>query len=111
MAHHVLLGQLADADALHALQDLHGVLQAAGLVPRQVDLGDVAGDDHFGAEAHAGQEHFHLFPAGVLGLVENDKAVIQRPATHIGQRGHLDVATLQIFLVRLRPQHIEQGVV
>ena len=31
-------------------QDLVGVNQAGGLTLRQVDLGDVAGDDHLGAE-------------------------------------------------------------
>ena len=35
MPHHVGLAQLADGHALHPLQDLHGLLQAAGLVPGQ----------------------------------------------------------------------------
>ena len=44
--HHVLICQLADADALHVLQHPDGLLQPGGLVRRQVDLGHVPGDNH-----------------------------------------------------------------
>ena len=52
--------------------------QARGLVARKVDLRDVAGDDDLRAEAEARQEHLHLLGRGVLGLVEDDEAVVQR---------------------------------
>ena len=111
MTHHVGVGQLADTDAFHLFQHPHGLPQAGGLAVRQIDLGHVAGNDDLGAEAQPGQEHFHLLPAGVLGLVQNDETIVQGPAAHVGQGGHLDVAPLQILLVGLCPQHVEQGVV
>ena len=43
----------------------------------QVDLRDIAGDNHFRAEPEPGQEHLHLLAGGVLCLVENDERVIQ----------------------------------
>ena len=52
-----------------------------------------------------------MLGGGVLRLIQNDKAVVQRPAAHVGQRRHLNVAAFQIFLVGFRPQHVEQGVV
>ena len=70
---------------------------------REVDLRDVTGNDHFGAKAQAGQEHFHLFRRGVLRLVQNDEAVVQCPSAHISQRGNLDVAALHIPLIGFRP--------
>ena len=57
------------------------------------------------------EEHLHLLPGGVLGLVQDYEAVVQGAASHIGQRGHLDIPPLQVLLVGLRPQHVEEGVV
>ncbi len=111
MAHHVCGGQAADGNVLHPVQYPYGVLQTGNLVVRQIDLGHVAGDDDFRAEAKTGQEHFHLLPGGVLGFVQNDEAVVQGAATHIGQRRDLDGAALLIFLEGLRPQHIIQRVI
>ena len=111
MAHHVRGGQAADGDVLHPVQHPHGVLQAGYLIVGQIDLGHVAGDDDFRAKAKAGQEHFHLLPGGVLGFVQNDEAVVQGAAAHIGQRRNLNGAALLIFLEGLRPQHIVQRVI
>ena len=94
MAHHVLIGKLTDADALDVLEHAHGLLESAHLVRRQVDLRHIAGDDHFRVEAHARQEHFHLLAGGVLRLVEDDEAVVQRAAAHVGKGRDLDVAAL-----------------
>ena len=62
-------------------------------------------------EAQPGQEHLHLLPGGVLSLVQNDEGVVQGAAPHVGQGGHLDAAPLQVFVIGLRPQHVEEGVV
>ena len=48
------------------------------LVLRQVDLRDVAGDDHLRVEPEPGEDHLHLLGRGVLRLVEDDEAVVQR---------------------------------
>ena len=62
------------------------------LLARQVDLGDVAGDDHLRAEAEPGQEHLHLLGRRVLRLVEDDERVVERAAAHEGERRDLDRA-------------------
>ena len=100
MAHHVRGRQAADLDILHAVEHADGLFQTADLVARQVDLRDIAGDDDLRAEAQARQEHLHLLARGVLRLVENDEAVVERPAAHVGQRRDLDVAALEIFADR-----------
>src|SRR3954447_9336340 len=46
--------------ALDVLEDLAHHDQAGLLVAREVDLGDVAGDHHLGAESEPGEEHLHL---------------------------------------------------
>src|SRR5574344_2018145 len=111
MTHHVLIVQLADADALHPFEYTHRLLQTAHLIRRQVDLRGVTGDDHLRAEAHARQEHLHLLAGGVLRLVEDDEAVVERAPAHIRQRRNLDVAALKILLIRLRAEHVEQRII
>src|SRR5215470_17873851 len=73
--HHVVAGQPAEVDVLHAFEDLLHLPQPAGLPGRQVDLGHVPRDDDPGAEAEPGQEHFHLLGRGVLRLVQDDERV------------------------------------
>ena len=77
----------------------------------QVDLGDVAGDNHLGIEAQTGEEHLHLLRRGVLCLIQNDEGVIQGAPAHIGQRRHLDVPLLLILLESFSSQHIKQRVI
>jgi hypothetical protein len=64
------------------------------LAGRQVDLGDVPGDDGLRAVAEARQEHLHLLGGRVLRLVEDDEAVVERPPAHERERRHLDGAAL-----------------
>ena len=70
------------------LDDAQAAVRAAG----QVDLGDVAGDDHLRAEAEPGEEHLHLLGRGVLRLVEDDERVVEGAAAHVRQRRDLDGA-------------------
>ena len=65
MAHDILAGQAGEVDVIHLVQDLRHHLQTRS-ADRQVDLRDVAGDDHAGAEAEAGEEHLHLLGRRVL---------------------------------------------
>ena len=81
------------------------------LAIRQVDLGDVAGDDDLGAKAQPCQEHFHLFAGGILCLIQNDKRLIQRPSAHIGQRGDLNAAAFMQPLEVFRAKKVKQRVV
>src|ERR1700691_5253653 len=61
VAHHVVAAEPGEVDVIEALEDVLDQAQPTGLARGQVDLGDVAGDHHPGAEAEPGQEHLHLF--------------------------------------------------
>ena len=111
MTHDVRAGELAYCDVLDAVEHLHCDLESAGLVLRQVDLRDVAGDDDLGAEADTRQEHLHLLPGRVLRLVKNNEAVVQRAAAHVCKRRDLDIAALKVFLICVRSEHIKQCIV
>ena len=78
---------------------------------RKVYLRDIAGDHNFGAKAQAGEEHLHLRGRGVLGLVKDDKGIIERSAAHIGQRGDLDDAGFHELRNHFWVEHVPQGVV
>ena len=80
------------------------------LVARQVDLGDVAGDDHLRAEAEAREEHLHLLGARVLGLVEDHERVVERAAAHEGERRDLDHRALEVRGDALGVEHVVQRV-
>ena len=76
-----------------------------------VDLGDVAGDDDLRAEADAGEEHLHLLGRRVLGLVEDDEAVVERAAAHERQRRDLDGPALEQPLRAFGLDHVVERVV
>ena len=111
MAHHVRAREAADGDVVYALQHAHGLLEAAHLVAGQVYLRHVAGYDHARAEAYAREEHLHLLAGGVLCLVEDDKAVVQRAPAHVGQGRDLYVAALEVLVIGVRAQHLKERVV
>ena len=111
MPHDVLFGKAADGNIRDIPQDLAGLHQSGAPGIGQIDLGHVPGDNGLGVETQPGQKHLHLFRGGVLRLIQNDKAVVQRASPHIGQRRHLYIAPLLVLLEIFRPQHIKQGVV
>src|SRR4051812_33284418 len=110
VAHHVAVGKPHERQSVDPAEDL---LQPdeAGPAPGQVDLGHVTSHHRPAAETDAGQEHLHLLGRGVLRLVENDEAVVQRPSTHERERGHFDRALGHQVLATVRTKHVEQGVV
>ena len=77
VADHVLLAEADEADVLDTIEDLRDGAEPGGLVARQIDLGDVAGDHDLRVEAEPRQEHLHLLRRGVLRLVEDDEAVVR----------------------------------
>ncbi len=77
----------------------------------QVDLGDVGRDDELRIEPGPGQDHLHLLPGRVLGLVEDDEGAVERPAAHEGQGGDLDDAALDQPVGLVVLEQVEQGVV
>ena len=98
-------------DPFDPLENLDRLFQTGLRAGGQVDLGDIAGDDHLRVVAQTGQEHLHLLGGGVLSFVQDDKAVVEGPAAHIRQRSDLDVAAFKILLIGLCAEHVEQRVV
>ncbi len=111
MPHHVALVELHEADAFHALEDFHGVNQAAAAAGGQVDLRHVAIHHHLGVETLAGNHHLHLFAGGVLGLVEDDEAIVERAPAHKREGRHLNHVSFQQFFHPLVVEHLIEGIV
>src|SRR6185437_10114363 len=82
VAHHVALLEVDGGDAFHTREDLDRLEEAATAAEGEIHLGEVASDDRLGVEAHAGEEHLHLFLGGVLGLVEDDEGIVEGAAAH-----------------------------
>src|SRR6476619_3302609 len=76
--HDVLAAEVHELEAVDAPEDVVDHDQARLLVAREIDLRDVAGHDHLGAEPEAGEEHLHLLGARVLRLVEDHERVVER---------------------------------
>src|SRR5262247_783313 len=92
MADDVALVEEDEGDSLDAVDDALRLDQARLASRRQVDLRHVAGDHGLRPEADARQKHLHLLGGRVLRLVENDKRVPQRTASHKRQRRDFDYA-------------------
>src|SRR5204862_4966361 len=76
VAHDVARVELHEVEAVDAAE--HFVEAHEPAAPTgHVDLGDVASDHGLGPEPDTGEEHLHLFRRGVLGLVEDDEAVVK----------------------------------
>ena len=94
VADHVALAEVHEGEVGHPAQHRLEADQA-GAAAGHVDLGDVAGDHRLGAEPDAGEEHLHLLGGGVLGLVQDDEAVVEGASPHEGERRHLDRAPVE----------------
>lgn len=110
VTNHVLGAKLNEPHALDPLKDPLGPHQSAPS-PRDVDLGDISSDDNLGVEPNSGQEHLHLFWGGVLSLVQDDEAVVERATTHEGQGRNFNGVLLQHLGQTLNPNHILERVV
>ena len=110
VAHDVLAAEPHELDALDVAEDVSDDDQPGLLLARQVDLGDVAGDDHLRAEPEPGEEHLHLLGRGVLRLVEDHEGVVQRAPAHERQRCDLDHAALEMLGDLLGVDHVVQRV-
>src|SRR4029079_12459899 len=65
----VLAVEQDEGEVLDVAQDLAHLDQTGALSAWQVDLRDIAGDDHLRAEPEAGEGKLHLLWGGVLRLV------------------------------------------
>src|SRR5690606_30124815 len=103
--------ELDELDALDMAEDVDGLDEAAVRALREVGLGDVSGDDAAGAGTEAGEEHLHLGRGGVLGLVEDDEGVRERPAAHVGEGYDLDGVLVEVGRELVAGDHVLEGVV
>ncbi len=110
MPDNVVFGQKNDGDVLEVVETMDRVDQAALQVAGQIDLRDVAGDDDLRAVAHAREEHLHLSDRRVLPFVENDDGMIQRTATHEGERRDFDDVGVEVALDLFGLHHVVEAV-
>src|SRR5436190_20340770 len=110
VADDVLVAELDERNAVDRGEDLAHLDQPGCLLPRQVDLRHVAGHDHLRAEAEPGQKHLHLLGRGVLRLVEDDEAVVERAPAHERERSHLDRAAFHGGVELLRIHRVVERV-
>ena len=86
VANYVRLREMHKGDPGNPVENLHRVSQARAGSLRQIDLAEIAGDDHPGVFSQSRQEHFHLHGSRVLRLVEDDEGVGERPSAHERER-------------------------
>src|SRR5207248_2803505 len=108
---HVAIVELDERDALDTSQNLDRIEQTGAAPGWQIDLRQVAGHHHLGVESLARQHHLHLFGGAVLGLIENDEAVVQSPAAHECQRRYFNRRALEQFLHFVGFEHVVKSVV
>src|ERR1051326_4221226 len=108
---HVAVAEVAERDPVDARENPLDLEEARVLPAGQIDLGLVAGHHDLAVHTETGEEHLHLEPGGVLGLVEDDERVGQGPAPHVGQRGDLDGPLLEGLLDPLLRHHVLEPVV
>src|SRR5512132_4691549 len=105
------LGEMNEGDAGDALQYLDCVSQARAGSLRQIDLAQVAGDDHAGVFAQSRKKHLHLHGRRILCFVENDESIRQRAPAHEGEGSNLYLAIVQPLDDLRRRQHVIERVV
>ena len=111
VADNIHLVEMNEADSFDAAQNIHHLNQAALLPWGKIDLRDIARHHHLRVEANTRQHHLHLFRRGVLRLVDNDKAVVQRTSAHEGDRSDFDGPAFQKLLHLLHVDHVIERIV
>ena len=93
MPDHICFAETAYSDAFYALEKIACLDKPRLLAGGKIDLGYISGDHRLGIETDPGQEHFHLFGRGVLGLIEDNECIVQCPPAHERQgRNFYDAA-------------------
>ena len=111
MADDIIGGEVSDAHAADALQDIQRFSETGLDTSGQVSLRAVAGDHHFRAVAEAGEEHLHLLAGGVLSLVEDDEGFAERAAAHIGEGSYLDDSLGHELLIDVVTHQLGESIV
>src|SRR5690625_4265308 len=87
------------------------MVKSAGLSSGQVDLRGVSVNDSLAAKTNPGQKHFHLFRAGVLRFVKNDKGMVEGTPPHISQWCQFNHLFFKHSLNALKPHEVVESVV
>ena len=93
------------------VQDFLGMHQSAGLVFRQVNLGDVACNNEFCCCTHACEKHFQLAGSCILSFIENRESIVECSSPHKGQWRDLDHTFFNLLKEFLGWQHVAQGII
>lgn len=75
MADDIRAAKGVDVDPVDVAKDVADLEEARLFGAGEIDLRDVAGDDHARLFAETREEHHHLLGRGVLGFIENDESV------------------------------------
>ena len=103
--------QLNPGNPLHRAQDPSGMEEARRLPLGQVELRRIPGDDDARPCTHPGEEHLHLGRGRVLGLIKNDKGIVEGATTHVGEGHHLDDFPVAVATDLIVIEHLVKGVI
>ena len=111
MSYDIFFGEMNKRDARDFTEHVACVDEAASLRVGQVDLREVARDNHLGAYAQAGEEHLNLRHGGVLRLIEDNDGIGERSAAHESQGRNLNNTFLHLLLQFSLGNHVLQRIV
>src|SRR5580698_2295682 len=111
VADDVFFAELGNANALDFTADFERFDETGLFALRQIDLGDIAGDNGLGVETEARQEHLHLLAGGVLGFVQNHEGIVERAAAHESERSNFDDALFEEAIEFVGLEHVVERVV
>ena len=105
------LGKLHKSDPGGTGQDASRLGQAGAAGLTEIDLSGITGDHAFAVLSQPGQEHEHLRSGRILGFIENNKGMAERPAAHVSEWGDLDLTAFDHFFQLIGFDHVVEGVV
>src|ERR1051325_9826215 len=87
VTNHVPLVEVDELDALDVSQNLPYPDQARNPFRRQIHLGNIARDNHFGMKPEPREKHLHLLRRSVLRFVWYEEGVVKRGARDTNEWG------------------------
>ena len=99
------------ADAFHIVEHTQSLHKTRLHGARQVDLSNIAGNNHFGAHTQTGEEHLDLVGCGVLRLIEDYHGIVEGATAHKRERSNLYSVPLHHLLEFCHGNHILEGIV
>src|SRR6267154_2468931 len=90
MTNHVPFTEMNKRNSRDASDHFERLNQSGTLPAGQVNLRNISSDHGLGIEPQAGEKHLHLFAGGVLRFIQNHEGVVERAASHEGQRSNFN---------------------